>query len=323
MLTFGDIRSEVLGWLDESATSTTSASYLNVTAAIKHAHVMRLTEDAWKFMLWPSTSTLTTVANKQIYSLHQEFLRPLYVRNTTRGVWMVETPARQLEPDGITIETDTDTDRFGIWGASPVASQPTSASVVTIVSSSASDTGSTLAITVTGDTVTGGVQSESITPTGTTPALGLISFTTILSISKAAAWTGTMTATTNSAAVTVLALLPTEYGRSYPQLQLFYLPTAGETITYRFYRRPREISAAKDITDIPSPFERILVYDALLLMGAYDNRLDGGRAGLWKSLRDDLDFQMRQTFLEGQSLGASGRFIREHLSNGVVMQVPD
>lgn len=308
-MTFGDLRSEVLQWLDEAGAATTDSSYLNVEAALKEAHIVRLTQDNWKFMLWPRFETFSTVANQQIYSLHQEFLRPYAFRNTTRKTWLSETPSRNIEPDGIDYNQDTDTDRFALWGRSPVQNQPSSASVLTIVSSSASDASAAKAITVYGDTADG-VTTESITPTGLTPVAGTTSFTQILGVTKGAEWVGTMTMTSNSGAVTNLKLFPTEYGRSYQQIQLLYLPTGDETIQYRFYRRPKDLTASNSLTDIPSPFERILVFDALLLMGAYDNRLDGGRRGLWSEMRDELDHQMRQTFMEGQSLGAEGRFIR-------------
>ena len=316
-MTFGDLRTEVLAWLDESAAGATSATYLNVTAALQQAHTIRLTEDQWKFMLWPRVETLTTVASKTLYSLHQEFLRPYWVRNTTQDVWMVEVPSRNMEPLGLSFEQDSDTLQFALWGRSQVTAQPSSASVVTIVSSSASDTTAAKAITIYGDTASG-ITTESLTPSGTTPVAGTTSFTQILGVTKAAEWVGTMTMTSNSAAVTNLTLFPTEYGRSYQQLALLSAPTAGETISYRFYRKPRILSAANDLTDIPPPFERILVYDALLLMGAYDNRLDGGRIGLWGRYREDLDFQLRQSQLEGQTLGAQGRYIMDRPSGRTV-----
>ena len=320
-MTLAELRTEVLSWLDESSASSTSATYTNVTNALKQAHTIRLTEDQWKFMLWPSVQTITTVASTQLYSLHQEFLRPYWVRNTTQDVWMVEAPSRNLEPLGLDFDNDTDTNQFAFWGRSQVQNQPTSASVITIVSSSASDTTAAKAITIYGDTASG-MTSESLTPNGTTNVVGTTSFTQILGISKGADWAGTMTMTSNSAAVTNLKLFATEYGRSYQQIMLLSQPTANETIAYRFYRKPRELSAAGDVTDIPPPFERVLVYDALLLMAAYDNRLDGGRAGLWRTYRDDLDFQLRQSQLEGQTLGAQARYIMDRPS-GQRLRFPD
>lgn len=321
-LTLGDLRTEVLSWLDESTASSSSATYTNVTNALKQAHTIRLTEDQWKFMLWPSVQTIPTVASTTLYSLHQEFLRPYWVRNTTQQQWMVEVPTRNMEPLGLDFVNDTDTLQFALWGRSQVKAQPTSASVITISSSSASDTTSAKAVTIYGDTASG-VTTETITPNGLTPVAGTTSFTQILGVTKGAEWAGTLTLTSNSAAVTNLTLFPTEYGRSYQQLQLLSQPVAGETISYRFYRKPRELSAANDLTDIPPPFERILVYDALLLMAAYDNRLDGGRRALWGAYQSELDFQLRQSQLEGQSMGAQGNYIMDRGAGGHTLRFPD
>jgi hypothetical protein len=321
MRTFAQLRTEVLQWLDESAATSSSSSYLNVGYALKQAHTIRLTEDSWKFMLWPRWESFTTVAGQSSYSLHQEFHRPLIFKNTSRDVTLIETPSRNIENAGIDLIADTNTDRFQLWGRSPVLAQPTSASVIRIVSSSASDNTAAKAITITGDTASG-VTSESITPNGTTPVSGTTSFTQILGVTKGAEWAGTLTMTSNSAAVTNLTLFPTEYGRSYPQLQYLGTPAAGETVQYRFYRKPRELANDNDLTDIPPPFERVLVFDALLLMGAYDNRLDGGRMALWTGMRNDLDFQLRQSQLEGQSLGAEGRFIG-YRANQANLRMPD
>lgn len=309
-LTFGQLRTEVLGWLDEASASSTTATYINVENALKQAHTLRLTEENWKFMLWPRYETFSTVAGQRIYSLHQEYLRPYIFRNTTRNVPLTETPARNINPLGVDYNQDVDSDRFSLWGRSPFLAQPSSASVVTIVSSSASDTTAAKAITVLGDT-TDGMRTDVITPNGTSSVAGTVSFTQLLGVSKGAAWAGTLTCTSNSAAVTNLKLFSTEYGRSYPQIEMLSLPSAGETIQYRFFRKPRDLSADNDITDIPAPFERVLVFDALLLMGAYDNRLDGGRLSLWSKMREDLDLQLRQSQLEGQTLGAEPKLILE------------
>src|SRR3977135_3410489 len=160
-LTFGQLRTELLGWLDETNALTTSSTYLNVTAALKQAHVLRCTEDQWKFMLRPAEVSLTTVANQQVYSLHSEFYRPYTMRNTTRSTWMSETPSRNVVSDSIDVDRDVNTDRYTLWGRGAVNAQPTSASVVTIVSSSTGDNTAAKAITVMGDT-SGGVTSETI-----------------------------------------------------------------------------------------------------------------------------------------------------------------
>lgn len=315
MQTLNQLRTKVLNWLDESRATEGSSTYVNATNAIKQAHQDVLTGERWSFMLWPKFETFSTTSGTQIYPLHQMFGRAFSFKNTTQNVSLVETPTRNIEPSGVDYNNDVNSLRFALWSRTSISQQPTSASVITIVSTSASDNAAAKAIVVWGDTADG-MQSETITPNGTTPVAGSVSFTQILGVTKSASWAGTLTVTSNSGAVTNLKLLPGEFGRSYQQIQLLYVPSGTETIQYRFYRQPKPLDNDNDITDIPEPFEDILVYDALLLMGAYDNRMDGGRASLWRGLRDTLEFNMRQTYLEGQSLGAEPRFIQETFHGG-------
>lgn len=319
-MTLSNLRDEVLNALDESDASSTDTIYTTVTNAIKQAHVIRLTETKWPFMLWDKQETITLVANQRSYPLHSEFQRPHYIRNRTRKVWLSEMPNRNLEPSGIDFTSDQDLDRFTLWGMSPVAAQPSSASGISIISSSISDTTAAKAIIVRGDTADG-ITTESLTPNGTSIVNGSVSFTKILEVIKSAAWVGTMTMTSNSAAVTNLKLFAAEYARAYPLLNLLYLPTAGETLEYQFYRQPNSLAYDNGVTNIPPPFERVLVFDALLLLAAYDNRLEAGRAGLWKEMRDTLDIGLRSAWLEGSSLGAEPRYIRD--SAGAAIRIHD
>jgi hypothetical protein len=89
---------------------------------------------------------------------------------------------------------------------------------------------------------------------------------------------------------TVLAYLPeNEWAKEYRQIELLTTPTSAETITYQFYRRPRPLLRDNDLPDIPSPFARLLVYDALIQLGAYNNNMSAAAMRLW---------QMEQTRLE-------------------------
>lgn len=47
------------------------------------------------------------------------------------------------------------------------------------------------------------------------------------------------------------------------------------------------------------------------MLAAYDNQTDGGRISIWRQSQQQLDQQMRQSFLEGQSLQARVRYIRD------------
>jgi hypothetical protein len=302
--TLATLRNQVLYWLDEA--NNTGTTKRNVEYALNQAHYQRCLQFPWKFMLMDSTLTLT--AGKQTYSLHQEFERPLYFFNRTTGDYLREMPMRSLQPSGVDWNRDTTGDSFVLWGRAPVENQPAAASVITIVSSSASDTGSTKAIIVRGETADG-IRSETITPNGDTPVAGLIEFTRILQVTKSSTWAGTLSITADSGATEVLTLFPSELGRSYQQFKTLWIPQSADVIEYRFTRKPSPLTNDNDIPDIPHPHTQILVWDALKLLLGYDAQLDGARARLIEENQQRAEAALREAELDGQSIGAVPRRI--------------
>ena len=299
--TYGDLYGAFLRTLDEAGdTGTTLAVAKDY---IKSAHDERVSQD-WPFMLWPEQITFTTTATRY-YPLHQDFSRLCWIRNRTTGEFLVETPFRNVQDAGSNWDADTGrASRFILASKMPVSTQPSSASTVNIVSSSASDT--TPTVIVRGDTADG-ITSETLTANGTTQVTGSTSFTRILQVTKTGTWVGTLTVKAGS--TTLLKLFPSEYGRSYTQLELLNTPDVGDVIAYRHYRTPSPLSHANDITDIPPPFEDILVYDALLLYAGYSSDVNPQSIAVWTAHRDRIEQKMQETLLDGQSMGAEPRYI--------------
>lgn len=292
--------------MDEA--SDTGSTKTNVDNMINLAQQQRCMADRWPFMEWQKPVTFPLVSGQQYYSLHQAFGRPKYFFNQTKKVFLQEVPPRAMATPLTDWNADTSGLGFVIQGFSPVQTQPSAASTVSIVSSSASDASASKNVIVRGDT-TNGIASATLTPNGTSTITSATSFSRILDVSLAGVWLGTLTLKAGS--TTLLTLLAGEYGRQYPQMRLLYLPTGGDTIEYDFYQIPRVLVNDYDVPQIPFPFSQILVYDALLLMAAYDNQTDPGRVQIWMQMRDQLIIQMRQAFLEGQSLNARVRYVRE------------
>lgn len=308
METLSSLRNQVLDWLDESGDTGTTKKL--VDHSLNKSHATRLTATNWPFMKW-GPITFSFVSGQKEYSLHQEYLRPNYFKNKTQsGIWMIEVPEREKIGTGADRNLDTDGKYFQFGARSQVAAQPSSSSVVSIVSSTGGDIGSTKKITVYGETVDG-MASEDINPNGLTPVPGLIPFTRILGVSKASAWSGTMTMTSNGGAVTNLKLFGTEFGRNYQTIQLLFSPSGADVIEYDFYRKPRKLSNDNDQPDIPYPYSLILVWDALLDISANDGRIDSARKAVWEKNQRELEGQMRNDFLEGRSLAARPRHVRD------------
>src|SRR3990167_5250139 len=233
--TRGSLKAEVLALVDETGDTGTTATIVN--NALAEAHHQRCTSEDWDFMKWPVPVTFSLVANQRLYTLHPDYQRPLYVFNRTTKEYLIETPLRQLEASTVRWNDDTTGNRFWFVQPSPLSTQPSSASTISIVSSSASDTGASYAVTIRGDT-TNGVREEAITPTGTSTATGTISFRSpILMVTLEVAWNGTLTV--SAGATTLLTLPAGELGRMHPQMELAWLPQSADTIEYRFCRKPK------------------------------------------------------------------------------------
>jgi hypothetical protein len=310
ILTFSGLTTQVLRAIDEA--SNTSTTRTLVQDFLNQAQEYRLTQYPWPFMLWDSVETFATTAGTQTYPLHQEFHRAAYFYNRTKKAFLTETPMRSLENEQLQLTSDdppTDSINFALWGRTQVKAQPTSASTVSISSSSASDNSSTYNLYVRGVNSSGVVVTDTITPNGTTPVASTSTFVKILTVTKAAAWNGRLTMTSNSAAVTNLTLEAAEYGRSYQQLHFLGAPEAC-TIEYRFYRQPIVMVNDYDIPELPPPHAQILVYDALLMIGAYNTDVDQKALTLWREERHKREVALEQSFSEAQSVGASPTFVR-------------
>ena len=306
--TLGTLRTKALKWLDE--TDNTTETFDNVTEALKLAHKQRCTENLYSFMLWRQPETFTLVANQRRYALHPQVGKMLYVFDRTNNRYLIETPWREVQASDVRWQTDTTGKRYVFVEPSPVATQNPSAGTVAIVSTSAGDTGSSFNITITG-TVDGVEVTETVTPLGLTPVSTSASWdaTSIIAVNKSVAWAGTLTL--SQGVTTLLTLRPAELSRSYPQIELLWLPQAADTIEYRFYRKPRGFTNASDVSDIPDEYVDLLLWDALIMMAAYDGDITEARLSAWVDQRDKISTALGQAFLEGSTMAAESRMIRD------------
>jgi hypothetical protein len=309
--TFRQLYEQVAAQNDERTSTGTTRDL--VKEYLNQAHANRCLEFNQVFLVWDRPVTLTTVVGQRTYPLHQLFDRPLYFYNRTTQHWLSETPNRTLSPeqysfnDGLTGPAKN----FMFWGHTAVKTQPTAASVVTLVSTHTGDTGSTRQVAVKGMTADGDMLVDVIQMDGLTPVAGTIAFEHILAITKSAEFDGTITATANSGAVTLLTLSPSEFGRQYRQIYLLEEPTAAETIEYRFYRKPLYLVNDYDVPDIPGHYAQILVYDALLLMAAYNTDTSEKSIALWSQQKQQWERALADYVAESQTMNSRSRYVRE------------
>lgn len=280
MLTFLDLQTQVLAYLDQAG--DTGHGLDVVKYAINSAHEKRLTQDRWSFMLWP-TPIKFTFTTAQSYILHPEAALLTDFWNTATMVPMKETPTRSRFKKGV----QDDRHHFEFVQNSPVKSQPGSGVVTVVGSARLKYVGTDNEVYE--ETVTGGPTSHQVSE--------------ILTVTKMDANTLTLT---SAAAVQLLSLSATEYGKKYPQIRLFDVGSVGETAEYRFYRKPTILTLDNQIPDVPYPYSRVLVFDALLDMATYN---DSTPPAFWLAQAELWDRQLRQHYQEGEQDGAESRSV--------------
>jgi hypothetical protein len=182
--------------------------------------------------------TFDTVAGTQDYVLPDDFGKEISVRDTTNGLELGSYDYQKLVTDYPDEVEDSGSVARYIITEEVVKEQPTSTSVVSMVSSSSADT--TQSILIRG--ITGGIETTELvllTGTSTNPlAHSTNSYTRIKGISKSAITTGSVTLTTNSATVQLAVLPPKVTESRYKIMKLHYVPTTTIEISVPYIIKP-------------------------------------------------------------------------------------
>lgn len=301
VLTYKNLQDKVLQWLDEVGNTDTTLTL--VKAALTDAHKTRVSQERWPFMLWHKAEQLAIVAGQQTYALHPEYLRPLYFWNRTMLDYATQYGESTIFQAGLDPNNDIGPAlQFVLWSRTEVATQPSAASVIAVTSSQPGTDNGAVSVIIRGDTADG-VTTESIV----SGASGSVLFTNILKVTKVGTWVGTMTLTSNAAAVTNLKLFASEAGRSYQQIYFLARPDVSAVMDYRFYRQPSPMVNDNDRPDIPTPYEEILVFDALLSFAAY-NQYDAMVVNLWTQKRNTLELGLQKNYSDAEALNSATNY---------------
>lgn len=150
---------------------------------------------------------------------------------------------------------------YRMWGEDMVIQQVLEPTVITIASTSTSDTN--IDITVYGD-VSGYPDSETIATNssdGTTSVVGTKSFTSVERVVSSASTTGRITATGNSGNATV-AVIPVgdrTAGILYKKVQLYPLPRRVFPVNVYYYKDPYRLVNDGDIHEMGQNFDEIII----------------------------------------------------------------
>lgn len=180
--------------------------------------------------------TFNTVAGQQDYVLPNNFGKEVYVFNSSTNTEIASITMQELVRDyASSLSLSGDVTRYTILNKQ-VRQQPTSSSVLAIVSSDASD--STQVVRVKGTNSLGVELDETVTLTGTTPVNTANAYTEVRSITKSAITTGYVTVTSNSGVVTVAVLSAAHLAYNVTVVRLSYIPSSVQTIAMPYLIRP-------------------------------------------------------------------------------------
>lgn len=214
-------------------------------------------------------TTFTTTNGTRLYIPSVIALRILNIRIPSENRYLTKIDAERLDRARPQYKVDTQVDIPLGWYIEDfvgVATQPPSAEVCGVKSSSASDT--TQTVTVTG-IVNGEVDQATATLNGTTNVSLVKSFTEIHSISKSAITVGQITFGTNSTYTTTYGILgPMHRTKRYIRIGLEPIPGSTLTCYMKFTPWMPEMVNDSDVTLIPAS-DTPLIVDAGL-MHAYE-----------------------------------------------------
>jgi len=211
---------------------------------VNEAYLDMWNRSNWRFAI-VSGETLTTEASIAEYALPYDIERILYIGIESLRYALKEldwVDLREAELLGVTGRPEA----YALGGLAGVTRQPATASQISIVSSSDSDTSQT--VTIIG-VVSGTVQTETVTLSGISTKTTTASFSRIIRVAKNAETAGIVTL---SAGVdTLLMLAPAQLTVDYKLIRLYPTPSSVYTITYDYRRRVQNLTEDRDVPLLP------------------------------------------------------------------------
>lgn len=274
------------------------------TATIAKRYCNDIYFDILKRINWQDIDddfTFNTVAGTSDYVLKQNFGKEVYVFNTSTNTELSPITLQELARDYASgISSSGEVQRYIILNK-PVRNQPSSSSTLSIVSSSASDTTQTVYITgLDGNSLQ---VSESVTLTGTTPAVTTNSYSEIRSISKSATTIGSITITANSGATTIAIMSPNDKAYSVKVVRLHYTPTSVQTIAMPYIINPYPMSNDYDQPVIDCG--DVIELGATMMLWRYKRQFDKAAdyESQYEKALDTLIWNTENSFNQGHFFG--------------------
>lgn len=205
------------------------------------------------------TETFTSVSGTAAYNLQYDFNKILSVVDTSNDIDLIVVTKAELEEVDPALDDSGTPYYFSIDGISWVYTQPSSASAITVVSSSASDTSQKVRLSGLVNSIE---DTELLSLNGTTEVTGTKSFSRLDQVAKDETTTGNITV---KAGATTLVTIPSfKLAKQYQTITLWTKPSSALNYIVRGYRRPRPMVNIQDYPDYPEMFHELVLFGALI-----------------------------------------------------------
>lgn len=288
-----------------AVTASTNSKNITISGAtlltddIRIGRYMKISDSSTHFKISTITGETTLTLNQNFdgtnitsgtYSIlgQEEYVLPIQVGHSA-FMWhsaygypkMLEyIPTMEFYQAGVTDTQENIPCAYRMWGVNTNIEDLKASSVVTISSSSVTDT--SIAVTVFG-VVSGYPDYEIITTDssdGTTSVAGTKTFTSVERITKNQVTTGRITCTGNSGGTT-LSVLPvgnTTTGPYYTKIQLYPLPNRVFPVNVLYYKVPYQLVSDGDVPELGEEFSEAIILLATTKLKAEQNQ------------KEDIDF---------------------------------
>lgn len=221
-------------------TSTSMASIIGVYLNNRYFDLLRRVN-------WQSIDddySFSTVAGTKDYVLPYNFGKEIYVHDSTNKSQLDRMTLQEWIDKYYDAESDQAAPTKYIILDQTVRDQPSSASQLSITSSSTSDTTETVRIK--GIDSNGVELDESVTLNGTSAQTSANTYSEVLAISKSDATVGRVTVTSNSGTVTIALLSPSVLESRATVMRLYPVPSTVCTIKAPYIVKPTPLSNSYD-----------------------------------------------------------------------------
>lgn len=248
--------------------------YIKISGSAKFYRIAQVTSQTGLVLdqIWDGASSSTAIYGvlpQEYYTLPLQIGHEAFFWHRAYGYPLMLTyvPTQDFYMSGVLDILTNVPLGYRMWGCDSSVTQPGKPQVLTLSSTSTSDTG--ISITIFG-IVNGLPDYEVFSTNGTTSVVGLKSFSTIDRVTKNVVSVGVITVTADSATTTVcqLPVGNTTTGPLATKIQLYPLPYRVFPINCLYYKEPFKMVNDNDIHELGEQFDEAIILLATAKMKA-------------------------------------------------------